>query len=42
MLATILIQGQAVARPALAPIWILYNGFWNDPNVWIDSAYWID
>jgi hypothetical protein len=22
--------------------WILYNGFWNDPNIWKDSSFWID
>jgi hypothetical protein len=22
--------------------WILYNGFWNDPNTWKDSSFWID
>ena len=24
------------------PIWILYNGDWNDTGIWIDEAIWID
>jgi hypothetical protein len=24
------------------PVWILYNGDWNDTGIWDDEAIWID
>ena len=22
--------------------WVLFNGYWNDANIWLDSAVWQD